>query len=353
MHSTADCANGMANKIGLFPAAALIGLVLLLARPAAGACAPDTFAVSRINRAIEACIVQDWSTALLDLNRLVREEGWHPAPWFYRATVFSYRMTDEESFRWEGAFLADLDSAQARIERLRSRGDLRVPAHSLRYLEGSVAAWRAYHAGRREEWTTALQQGLRASRLWEHLLADCPGWADLELGIGNLRFWTSVKLRRLNWLPFLKDRRQEGLAMVEHARRAGRFSPWLPAANLCWIYLELGRPDSTISICRQALDRFPDSRLFLFPWAEALEAAGRPAEADQVYRRLLGSLRADSWPQRVNQVIVLEKRSALAMGQGDRDSARRLAREALALPLDRSEQKRLAERLARLRRRAG
>jgi len=331
----------------------LLALLLALAGPGGAApCAPDTFFVSRINRAIEACIRQDWRGALLGMNRLVQEQGWHPAPWFYRATVFNYRMTDEESFRWEGALRSDLDSAEARIARLRARPDRRVPETSLRYLEGSIAAWRAYHGGRRGDYATvALPQGLRATHIWEDLLEECPGWADLELGLGNLRFWTSVKLRRLGWLPFVKDRRAEGRRMVEHARRAGRFSPWLPAANLCWIYLELGRPDSTVSICRQALARFPGSRLFLFPLAEAWEAAGRPERADSVYRVLLASLERDEWPQHVNRVICLEKRSALAETRGDRRAAAALAREALALPLEARERERLRERLERLRRR--
>ena len=331
----------------------VVSLFLAFARPSHAACPPDTAFVGRINQAVEACIRQDWNTALLGMNRMVLSQGWHPAPWFYRATVFSYRMTDEESFRWEGAFRSDLDSAEVRIERLRRARDRRVPETTLRYLEGSIAAWRAYHAGRREAWTSAFQQGLSASRTWEALLADCPGWADLELGVGNLRFWTSVKLRRLGWLPFVKDRRAEGLRMVERARRAGRFSPWLPAANLCWIYLELGRPDSTVSICRQALARFPGSRLFLFPLAEALEAQRRDAQADSVYRLIRVGLDQDSWPQRVNTLIVLEKRSALAERRGDRAQARILAREALALPLERAERERLHDKLLRLRKRAG
>jgi len=335
----------------------LTGLLLLLlggvsAAAAPAPCRPDTSFVPAINQAVEACIRQDWNGALRRMNELVVREGWHPAPWFYRATVFSYRMTDEESFRWEGAFLADLDSAGVRIQRLRAAKSRRVPDCTLRFLEGSIQAWRAYHAGRRESWPPALQAGLSASRTWEALLKDCPGWADLELGIGNLRFWTSVKLRRLNWLPFIEDRRGEGLAMVERARRLGRFSPWLPAANLCWIYLELGRPDSTLSICRQALERFPGSRLFLFPQAEALEAQGRLREADAVYAALLASLAQDSWPQRVNRLICLEKRSALAERQGDRPAARRLAREALVLPLEAPERQRLTDKLERLRRRA-
>ncbi len=328
-------------------------LILLSGIPAAAApCRPDTTFIPAINLAVEACIRQDWNGALRRMNDLVVREDWHPAPWFYRATVFSYRMTDEESFRWEGAFLADLDSAGVRIQRLRAAKSRRVPDCTLRFLEGSIQAWRAYHAGRRESWPTALQAGLSASRTWEALLKDCPAWADLELGIGNLRFWTSVKLRRLNWLPFIEDRRAEGQAMVERARRQGRFSPWLPAANLCWIYLELGRPDSTLSICRQALERFPGSRLFLFPRAEALETQGRLREADAVYTALQASLAQDSWPQLVNQLICLEKRSALAEKQGEHAVASRLAREALALPLDPPERQRLADKLERLRRRA-
>ncbi len=333
----------------------ILPLLLLLpwTGPAAGAaCRPDTSFTSDINLAVEACIHQDWNGALRRMNRLVERNGWHPAPWFYRATVFSSRMTDEESFRWEGAFLADLDSAQARIEGLRRRPG-RVPDCTLRFLEGSVEAWRAYHHGRRENWTRAATHGFSASRTWEALLKDCPRWADLELGVGNLRFWTSVKLKRLRWLPFVPDRRAEGLAQVERARREGRFSPWLAAANLCWIYLELGRPDSTLSICRQALERFPGSRQFLFPRAEALEAAGRLGEADAVWREILAGLETDPWPQRVNRVLVLRKRALLQERAGRPAEAARLARQALNQPLETAERARLKDKLADVTRLSG
>lgn len=329
--------------------AALLLLLLSPGPAARAACRPDTSFTWEVNQAVEACIRQDWNSALRRMNRLVERHGWHPGPWFQRATVFSSRMTDEESFRWEGAFLADLDSAQARIQRLR-RQPGRVPDCTLRFLEGSVEAWRAYHHGRRENWTRAAANGMAASRTWEALLEDCPGWADLGLGVGNLRFWTSVKLKRLRWLPFVPDRRAEGLAQVERARREGRFSPWLASANLCWIYLELGRPDSTLSICRQALARFPGSRQFLFPRAEALEAAGRLGEADAVWREIQAGLDKDDWPQRVNRVLVLRKRALLQERSGRPAEAARLARQALGLPLEPAERARLKDKLADLRR---
>jgi tetratricopeptide (TPR) repeat protein len=330
----------------------LLALFLLVSPPARSACPPDTLFVSRVNTAVEACIRQDWPRAMRIMNRLVEEAPWHPAPWFFRATVHSYRMTDEESFRWERPFLADLDSAQARISWLAAHADRRVPARTRRYLEGNVAAWRAYHAGRREQYPTALRQGLRASSTWEELLKDCPEWADLELGLGNLRFWTSVRLKRVDWLPFVEDRRVEGMRQVERARREGLYSPWLPAANLCWIYLEMGQPESTLSLCRQALERFPGSRLFLFPQVDALEALGRWKEADACCRSIETSLAADSWPQRVNKVLVLEKRSSLAAKSGDAAQAARLSRQALSLPLEPQERERLKEKLELLRRRA-
>lgn len=326
---------------------------MALSPPALGACPPDTLFVSRVNAAVEACIRQDWPRAMRLMNRLVEQAPWHPAPWFFRATVHSYRMTDEESFRWERLFMADLDSAQARIAWLGQHPDRRVPERTRRYLEGNVAAWRAYHAGRREQYPTALRQGLKAASVWEELLKTCPEWADLELGLGNLRFWTSVKLKRVDWLPFVEDRRMEGLRQVERARREGLYSPWLPTANLCWIYLELGRPDNTLALCHQALERFPGSRLFLFPQVDALEALGRLKEADACCQRIEASLEADPWPQRVNKVVVLAKRSALAEKAGDRKGAAALARQALVLPLEPEERIRLKKKLEFLRNRAG
>lgn len=326
----------------------LLGLLPAAASPVQP-CDADTRFVDLINRSIESCVSQEWTAAFSLLDSLVEQHPDEPGPLFYRATVHSYRMTDEESFRWEGAFLADLDSAGNCIERLRATGSAGPPSDSeLDYLEGSILAWRAYHSGRRSSWVAALQHGLAAASRLEGLHERCPDWADLKLGIGNLRYWKSVRLQRFNWLPFFHDQRADGIRMTLEAREEGMFSPLLASANLCWMQLEEGDWELTRDLCRLVLQDHPGSRLFLFPLAESLLLGQQYAGADSVYKVLLEGLESDDWHHPANRFICLEKRSGIAEMEGRFVDAIRLGEEALAVDLPLENRQQLDERFTRL-----
>lgn len=323
--------------------AVLLALLLLgRVRPAAAGCGLDEALLEQVNRSIEACLVQRWDEALAGMDALVSADSTRPEPWFYRATVRAYRMTDAESFAREDLFYADLDSASARLD----HPALDEPQR--RFLEGSVLAWKAYQLGRRGDWWPALRAGLAGVRVLEALQEDCPDWADLKLGLGNYRFWRSVRLRSLDWLPFVDDERESSLELVREARAEGRFSPWVAAANLTWMLLEMGRPADCLAICAEGLAAWPGSRLFRWPQAEALLQAGRAAEADAVWAGLQKEAAEQEPPGRTNEFICLEKRSGAREELGDASGALELARLAAAVPLDAGQRKRLRERIERL-----
>ncbi len=258
-------------------------------------------------------------------------------------------MTDEESFRWEDAFLRDLATADSLLAALPVYHNSMQPSiEEQRYLKGSIHAWRSLHAGRRGHLLEALSEGLKASRELENLFDECPDWADLMLGIGNLRYWKSVKLKSVRWLPFVKDERKEGLALTREACARGRFSGYLAAANLSWMLLEEGRWQEAASLCEEALADHPESRLFLFPYAEALLAGKEWTRAEEVYQQIRVTLASDEWPQAVNHFICLEKLSAIAEAKGDPVSSLAFAEEAMAIELSKQERTRITDRIKRL-----
>lgn len=313
------------------------------------ACQPDERFTAVITHSIEACLDQNWPRAFQALDSLITANPAEPAPYFYRATVYSYRMTDEESFRWEEPFLRDLAIADSLLTALPVYHDQTQPVEEeRRYLLGSIHAWKSLHAGRRGHLLEALAEGVKASRQLEDLFQECPDWADLMLGIGNLRYWKSVKLKSVSWLPFIKDERDEGLALTREACARGRFSGFLAAANLSWMLLEEGRWQEAASLCEDALIKHPESRLFLFPYAEALLAGREWTQAEGVYQQIRLTLAADEWPQAVNHFICLEKLSAIAEAKGDPGSSLAFAEEAMAIEMSRQEKERITDRIRRL-----
>ncbi len=325
-----------------------IAILLTQALPGPAACALDPELTAAVNRGIEYCILQDFDSALEIMDSLVAAEPERPETWFYRATVHAYRMTDEESFRWEEEFLGDLDSSGARLECWEDRAGRGELPPELQFIQGSIHSWKAYHLGRRERWLAAIRSGWAGIRVLEDLFDRCPDFADLKLGIGNFRYWKSAKMEHFIWLPFVRDERAEGIRLVEEARREGVFSPWVGASNLSWMYLDLGEAERAAALCREALDVFPGSRLFLFPLAEALLEKGDSAAADSCFRLILDSLSGEAYNNHVNEFICLEKLSRAAEEQGRFEDVLDLGRQALELPLSSENRSRLHEREQRL-----
>lgn len=303
-------------------------MALLLLALSSRAAYLDPGRTAVINRAIELTIRERYPAALSLVDSLIRAEPARPEGWFFRAAILSMRMTDEESFRFANAMQADLDSAEVRVTRLQ-RGGREGP--DLRFCQAGIHSYRAYHASRREQWLKALSHGLKGVRELEQVQERWPGFADARLGLGNYYFWRTVKLK--GWLPLVPDERAEGIRLVESARHEGEYHSWVAASNLAWMYLEDGRPSQALALCREALARFPDSRLFLFPLGDALIDLQRWPEARDTWLAVLGRLEGTHPDSGVNRTICHGKLARIARETGNRAEAMRQARLALSVPV--------------------
>ena len=298
-----------------------------------------------INRAIDSTIREDYSGAILLMDSLIRAEPDRPEGWFFRAAIQSIRMTDEESFRHEAAFLADLDSAETRALQLEP---VSHDTPDVAFCLASITSYRAYHASRREEWLKAVSLGLGAVRSFERVQELWPDFPDVRLGLGNYLFWKSVKMRAFQWMPFIEDERREGIRLVESARRSGEYHSWVAASNLSWMYLEDKQPQQALEICEEGLAHYPGSRLFLFPLGDALIQLQQWPRAEEVWRTILAQLESPTQNSGVNRVICHEKLARIAEARGDHARALDLARTGLGILVDKAQKSRVRDTRRRL-----
>ena len=155
-----------------------------------------------------------------------------------------------------------------------------------------------------------MSDGLHGAKLLAKVEAECPDFSDVLLATGSYRFWRSVKL---GWLPFVGDEREESIALVSQAMHNGLFHPAVAASNLAWMLMEMQRYEEAIELCEKWLQQYPGSRLFLFPYADALLAARRFHEADACYNTILAQLAQAKHNNHVNEFLCLEKQSQVAL----------------------------------------
>ena len=337
--------NTRSSVLGRVPWPAVALLLLLpcfVANAHAANCGPDSLLILTVNRAIESCVRQDFRHAEFIMDSLLEASPQQPEHWMYHASVINYRMVDEESFRDEDSFFNSLDQAQLLVDQLRSAGE---SSPRLDYIEGSLASWRAYHASRKQQYFRAMREGLRGADLLESVEQACPTFSDVLLGTGSYRFWRSAKLR---WLPFVSDEREQSLELVSRAMHEGLFHPAVAASNLAWMLMELERYEEAILLCEDWLAKYPESRLFLFPYADALLANGHYSHAKACYTKLLSQYACVPENNHVNEFLCTEKLSQVAMHLEGPERVLEIGQQALNLEVAPEHRERFKERYERL-----
>jgi tetratricopeptide (TPR) repeat protein len=300
-----------------------------------------------VNASIAASVKSDWDTALSITTKMIELDQQNPGYWFFRANVHSYRMTDEESFRWEEEFFRDIHKAEELLVKAETTNSQGL-SFEFRFIKGSTLALKAYYLGRKGEWWQALKAGMRGISILRELNEDWPECIDIELGIGTFLYWKSARMKQFYWMPFIKDQRTDGMQMLEKVIKEGEFLPWVAISNLAWMLLDQNRPQEAANLLKPGLAQFPDSRLFLFPNAQARLQLQDYEAAEKAWMQLLESVRSDSYNNHVNEFICLEKLSGIAEKQADLSKSYQLSLMALELKISDIYESRIEKQRTRL-----
>jgi len=285
---------------------------------------------SLILLSIQKSIVHDYAAAESAALELIEEYPQFPGGYFFRAGVINSMITDyEESYRLED-FFAYIDQAievsEAAIEK--------YPANAWNhfYLGGSKAYLAYYHL-RKDNLFTSLLAGRSALKSLKKAVELDSALYDAYIGLGNYKFWLSQKTEFLKWLPFIPDRREEGIRELYLARDKGKYSWESASSALCWVLIRAKRYPEALEVVEGPLEKFPDSRFFLFIKGKSLYDLKRHSEALPVYAHLLDQIRLAERNNYFNEIGVIQKLMLCNFNTGKYEEALRLCEEGLALPL--------------------
>lgn len=226
-----------------------------------------------------------FDSAQMTLDSLVGMDSTDPIGYLFKAAVYLARMTDAEQ---------ELDS-----EEFRRLADTSISLAESRLVDasGRKAAWmylclghaKAYRSlweSRFGSFTSALKLALNARSDYEKGLESDSTLYDLYGGLGMYHYWKSAKAGILKWLQIFKNDKDKGINELYLAVDSSVISQY-PARNaLIWIWLDMDKYDSVVTICEEMLGRFPDGKLFLWPLAEALFEKKNYHRAAEIYQRL-------------------------------------------------------------------
>ncbi|MDZ7261804.1 MAG: hypothetical protein ONB05_06840 [candidate division KSB1 bacterium] len=255
---------------------------------------------SLILQSIELTIEQKYDEAQAKAQEAINMDKDNPIGYLFQAASLQSMMMDYESLQWKEQFDSLLNMALDVARRWIKKDQDPAWGH---FCSGSALCYKAFFLGREKEYFSALHHCLKGVAHLERALSLDSTLYDAYLGIGSYKYWRSRKTRILNWLPFIKDERLEGIDLVRRTVEKGMFSRYAAINGLAWMLMDAGRIQEAINIANLGHEKFPESRFFLWCLAQGYFKLKDYRKANHYYQQILSSLLKEPYNNHYNEII--------------------------------------------------
>ena len=216
---------------------------------------------------IDASIRENYTNAEDNFKKIISLDPENPAGYFFLGACYQTQMIDLESDFREKEFYQNLEKSIQLSKKKIEKDENDVRAHF--YMGNSYGSMAVYDA-KHKRWWSGLRKGLKAKSAFKKVIELDSTFYDAYLGLGSYHYWASVTTKALRWLPFFRDERKRGIEEVKLSAEKSLYSKESALYGLIYIYLEEKEYDQAIRLSREMNQQFPESKLFLWPLAEAL-----------------------------------------------------------------------------------
>lgn len=339
-HSTFD----YANMVLSFARPALL-LVLIFTMPVVALELDSTY-LAEIRQGIDLTMTERFAEARDVFQQLIGRDSTDHAAYLFLAGVYHAEMMDKEDYGDKPIFYQLVDKALLCAERAIQQNHDPAWAHLTR---GNAYSYIAVIEAKDGSWWSALKGGLRAKGEYLEALAIDSTLYDAFLGLGTYHYWKSAKTEFINWLPFIADRKEEGLRELQLAVDSSLFSRNLALNSLVWIYLNQGRGDKSFEIANRLHNIFPQSRLVMWGLAFSSYQSGRLPAAADYFGEILERVERQPGQNNFNTIECHYHRAAIFRQMNENDKALIEVQALLSYPISNEIRDRQKEKLRRAR----
>lgn len=218
----------------------------------------------------------------------------------YLAAVMIARAYDFQTEYDDIRITSYLNSAKKISERLLNDEPKNI---WYKYFYALSEGYIAYYDALRESWLSAFSTGLNSVSAFEDCLAADNQFYEAMIALGSFKFWKSKKTEFLQWLPFVDDEKEMGINYLNNAIKHSGYNSHLATYSLVWIYIEQKQFDKAVKLAANALKNYPDSRMFKWGLARALEDVDAE-KSISVYYKILNSYPATLKSNKINQITL-------------------------------------------------
>ncbi len=214
-----------------------------------------------ILQGIDLTLKQDYPTAKALFQSVIDKYPNQPAGYLYLAGTVQAEFSDYEDGFDRRLFDSLLAKSEALADHLIERKDSADWGY---YYAGTALSYRAFSESERGNWPSVIIDGMNSAKMFERCLELNPKFYDAMSGLGTYYYWRSKKIEFLSWLPFVTDRKKEGISLLTSVVENGTYDTFEAMNSLILVLTEEARYDEALPITLRALARYPGNRSFLW-----------------------------------------------------------------------------------------
>lgn len=272
---------------------------------------------------------------------LIQQYPHHPVGYFYTAATIQAQMMDAEDYHRQPEFEALIDSALKRAEVLHKSQQSDAWVY---FIEGSAYLYRSFVNKRNGQGWGAYRNAVNGVKRLEKALEIDSLFYDAYMGIGSYKYWKSSKTKGLNWLPFLSDEREKGIAMVKKAIERGQFVTAFGRDQLAWILIDAKRFEEAAAYAKTNCRLYPQSRFFKWTLVEVYYRGEQYDKAYPLYEELLAEISQLPDNNHYNETDCLLKLAKIDCLRGDYLRAEERLNRLFSVSVDQNMRQRLEKR---------
>jgi tetratricopeptide (TPR) repeat protein len=294
----------------------------------------------RLDCGLELLYQGQYQAARDSFESFSRDHPQHPAGFFFTAGAYQLQSLAYESDAWDGQYTAYLDTALAR-----SAAAIKAePRDAWAYFfRGGTYAYMASRDARRGSMLAALNKGLTGIADLDRAVELDPALYDAYLGLGSYHYFRTKAASIFKWLPFIGDKRDQGIAELSQAADRGRYARVMARNGLVWILIDYGKYDRALAAALALEREFPGNHAFHWGVPEVYYRTRQWAKAAEGYQRLLQQIEESRPRNNYNRVSIKSRLAKCLYECGRYAEAYQTARQAIELPLDDHAAKRLQQ----------
>lgn len=199
------------------------------------------------------------------------------------------------------------------------------------YLMALTKTYETYWKLFQSNYFDGFADGFEGLQYFERCLTIDSTFIEAKVAIGNYQYWSSVKTEALHWLPFIDDKKEEGLASFELALNKNFLNRDFALLSLIYAFINEERYIAAKELAQSLVKKYPKSTRLQWALATVYDKMESP-KALSLYKELISSYKKENLNNPSKLIELKNNLADLDFRLGNFAEALKICDEVLTMP---------------------